>query len=545
MGLVIPQSGAQGPRPSGCRRALQSAIARRDQSQSTERPHGFARPLSRQLLVFALLALCAASTLVAQFPVPRVPTARHIPVPNIDRWVRGEPPLSTSLKDARIEVPWLDTLRPRFSDLASLKNGGGTFTLRPGHWSMDLQSFCVHPGTRGPQPTDGRGYLSAPMRGPRAEIVTRMLEGFGRMPDVGHHDMQTLLWAILSRTRIRSMSTAQQSLAARLLTPAQLAAIETGAVDVIPVSLRRQAFAALPPEARRLAEAENRLRETLLRPTHTYASLERAAVLTGPLPSTARTIPRERWSIHPGGYLIRYLPLGFARTTVEIAVPAKYQIRRDRLGRIVSVDFGDGRRTETEYDDSIPPFQPPGVTTAVGYAFKSVRLVRTGASGVPEEVVVRGKGWTFVVASGRSTTRQPMPTFGFRLASMQAPSWMERFETWKGRYDTWNEEFRGRAEWYRDRAKRATDPPPDVAQTVRDIEDLEHYRDGIDAALRGDIGGRLDWLIDHQERMNAALERATIVLSGLPDRPEDEYSPARDVAIPAGGQRLGLSSRGF
>jgi hypothetical protein len=71
------------------------------------------------------------------------------------------------------------------------------------------------------------------------------------------------------------------------------------------------------------------------------------------------------------------------------------------------------------------------------------------------------------------------------------------------------------------------------------------YRDGIDAALRGDPGARLDWLIDQEERMNAALERATILLSGLPDRPEDEYSPPSEMAIPTGGQRLGLSSRGF
>ena len=46
--------------------------------------------------------------------------------------------------------------------------------------------------------------------------------------------------------------------------------------------------------------------------------------------------------------------------------------------------------------------------------------------------------------------------------------------------------------------------------------------------------------------MNAALERATLVLSGLPDRPEPEgYRPPMDVAIPSstGSQRLGMGSR--
>jgi hypothetical protein len=416
---------------------------------------------------------------------------------------------------------------------------------------MDLQSFCLHPGTRGPQPTDGRGYLSAPMRGPQAEIIGRMLEGYGRMPEIAHHDLQTLFWAILSKTRIRSMSTAHQLLAARLLTPAQLLALDTGSVGVIPVSMRARIFGRLPVELRRIAEAENRLRDALTRANYSYAALERAAVLTGPLPSSGRKIPRERWSIHPGGYLIRYLPRGFARTTVEIAVPAKYQIRRDSLGRIVSVDFGGGRRTETEYDDSIPKFQPPGAARAVAYAFKSVRLIRPAASGAPEEIVVRGRGWTFVMAPNLRATRPPAGTFRVSLASMVRPaavqpgSRMERFERWKERYDTWNTEFKERADWYRDRAEHMTDPPPSVEQTQRDLEDLEHYRDGIDAALRGDLGDRLDWLIDNQERMNAALERATIVLSGLPDHPEDDYSPAGDMSVPSGGQRLGLSSRGY
>ena len=503
-----------------------------------------------KIIAPVLLTLCASATIVAQ--IPRVPVPRNLPLPRIDQWTRGEPPLTTSLKDARVEVPWLDRLAPRFANMASLRNARGTFTLRTGHWAADLQSFCLHPGTRGPQPADGRGYLSGPMRGPQAGIIMHMLEGYGRMPDITQHDLQTLFWAILSKTRIRSMSTAHQRLAARLLTPAELLALDTGALDVIPVSMRRRIFAALPADVRRVAEAENRLRDALSRANYKYAALERAAVLSGPLPSSGRKIPLGRWSVHPGGYLIRYSPKGFARTTVEIAVPAKYEIRRDSLGRIISVDFGDGRRTESEYDDSVAPFRPPGAARAVGYAFKSVRLIRPGAAGAPEEVVVRGKGWTFVVAPNLRAARSTgtvrvilASTFGFRPALMQPGSRMERFERWKERYDTWNEEFKERAEWYRDRAEHATDPPPDVEQTRRDLEDLEHYRDGIEAALSGDTGERLDWLIDNEERMNAALERATIVLSGLPAHPEDEYSPVPDMAIPGGGQRLGISSRGY
>jgi hypothetical protein len=488
------------------------------------------------------LVLCATITVAAQIKVPRLPVPRDLPLPNLDRLIRGESPITTSLKDARVEVPWLDTLRPKFADLRPLRNQRGAFALKSGHWTIDLHSFCARPGTRGPQPTDGRGYLSASLAGPHADVFKHMLLEYGRHPDISQHDMQTLIWALLSRTKIRQMSLRHQTLAARLLTPAQIAALETGALDVIPVPARRKIFSALPREVRAIAEAENRLREILVRSNHTYEELERIAVLRGPLPRDARHIPPERWSIHPDGFLIRLTPHGIARTTVELAVPGRYQVRRDGKGRIVSVDFGDGRRTETEYDDTIPAFEPPGNLMAVAYAFKSVKLIRPGAGGQPEEILLRDRGWTFVT---RPTARIA-PRFDVQFAAWRQPrSSIDRFIEWKERYDEWNEDYRERAEWYRDRWEHVADPPPDVEQSIRDLEDLEHYRDGIDAALRGDTGDRLDWLIDHQERMNAALERATITLDGLPDGTGSEYEPPADVALPgySGGQRGIFSSR--
>ncbi|MEI6667646.1 MAG: hypothetical protein WCP29_05775 [Acidobacteriota bacterium] len=495
-----------------------------------------------------LLLLCVSSAMVAQPQLPRVPLPKRLPSPEIALWSHGEPPLSTSLQDARIEVPWLDRVQTRPGNMASIRNSRGTFTLKPGHWTIDVQSFCLHAGTRGPRAADGQGYLSAPMRGPQAQIVSQLIERSALMPEISQRDLQTLMWAVLSKARIREMSSAHQALATRLLTEAQLTSLDTSSVGVIPVSLRRRVFAALPPALRQIAEAENRVRDVVLRANPAYAELERAAVLTGPLAVSARTVPRGRWSIHPGGYLIRYAPSSYRRTTIDIGVPARVTISRDRIGRVVSVDWGDGRRTETEYDDSVPAFSPPDAPQVVAYAFKSVRLTRLDSAGSPERIVIADRGWTFTTSpQAFGPAPRTAPSFGFRSASAQLPSRMEQFRQWKERYDVWNTEFRKRAEWYQQRWDRSTGPPPDVEQSLRDLEDLEHYRDGIKAALRGDVGARLDWLIDHEERMNAALERATILLSGLPDRPDAEYLPSTEMAMPAhaGGQRLGLSSRPF
>ena len=149
------------------------------------------------------------------------------------------------LLDARIEAPWLDTLEMKFGELGTLRNDHGSFTIRPGNWTADLQSFCFRPGTRGPQPTDGQGYVTAPLTGPHAQVFADMLTKYALQRDIEQRDMQVLIWALLSRTKIRQMNPRMQALAARVLTPAQIVALDSGALDVIPPNLRRRAFNAL------------------------------------------------------------------------------------------------------------------------------------------------------------------------------------------------------------------------------------------------------------------------------------------------------------
>ena len=124
------------------------------------------------------------------------------------------------------------------------------------------------------------------------------------------------------------------------------------------------------------------------------------------------------------------------------------------------------------------------------------------------------------------------------LALFRQPSLGERFEAWKERYDQWNEEFQERYDYYRERWERNTEPPPSTDDAIRDLEDSEHYRDGLDAALGGDTSDRLEWITDNQERQNRALESATVLIWTLPtesttDDGPPEYVPPRDIAIPA------------
>lgn len=492
--------------------------------------------------VVVVLICCATIGAAAQIRVPGLPQVKDLPLPNIDKFLRGGSPISTTLKDARGEVPFLDHLDVQFGDLATLRNSRGTFTLKPGHWAMDLQSFCFRAGTRGPQRTDGQGYLYGEIAGPDSAVFVDMLNKFSLLRDVEQRDMQVFIWALLARTKIRQMDLKMQALAARVLTPAQIVALDSGAMDVIPPNMRQRAFNSLPAEVRAVAEAENRIRDVLYRANYTYHELETIAVLAGPEPQSGRAIPRDRWSVHPGGgYLIRFKPTGYARTRVEIAVPGHVQIRRDGKGRIVSIDFGDGRRTETDYDDSVPMFDPAPNLPVVAYAFKSIRLTRPAVNGKPSELVIRNQGWTFVTRS----TAQLTPRRGIFFASYREQNLLERFMAWKERYDHYNEEYRGRYDYYRERWERNTERPGEDA--IRDLEDSQHYEDGIRTVLTGSPTDRLEWIIDNQERQNRALEYATQMIASLGSSPDDEFEPSHHIALPghSASQRLGFSGRGF
>lgn len=128
-----------------------------------------------------LFAVCATLTLAAQIRIPtNIPLPKELPLPGIDRLLHGASPISTTLKDARVEVPFLDSLDVKFANLGTLRGQGGAFALTPGHWTADLQSFCFHAGTRGPQRSDGQGYLSGPITGPDSSVFVDMLSNTAR-----------------------------------------------------------------------------------------------------------------------------------------------------------------------------------------------------------------------------------------------------------------------------------------------------------------------------------------------------------------------------
>jgi hypothetical protein len=497
----------------------------------------------RTLTVAAVVAALSIVTAAEQLrtPLGRMPAPRDLP--GIGRLL-NDPPLTTTGEDAWLEAPSLDGWSPAtFAPLVSQpRNADGEYVLRPGGYGFDAESYCLLIASRGP--VTGDGFLNAPLKGPLADVVRSILKNAAAHPGIPQRDVQVLLWSLLARVKVNDLNPRLQGIAAQLLTAQELESVSNNFWDLLETPAGRRAVRELPQPVQRALSAERRVRDLVRAQNYNYEQIERiamtpAAVLPKEQP---RHVPRGRWMHHPNGFFIRFASRGYPSTRVEVYVPDTYTYRRDALGRILSIEDAAGNGIETDYVDSIEPLRTPADPRLVGYAFKSIRWVRTTADGVQRHEI-RDRGWTFV----RARKAPPRRAYQMVPAVFRGPApWQPgRFEGLKERYEQ-AREARERAEYYRDRVDRMRREPGDEA--IDDLENNEHYEEGVDAALGGDTGERLDWITQQRERERDALRRAIVVIDSLPtdSSAEPSYGPWDGAAVPtrSGSQRLGISGRG-
>ncbi|PPT05045.1 hypothetical protein CKA32_006687 [Geitlerinema sp. FC II] len=379
--------------------------------------------------------------------------------------LRGDAPIETSFEDAATEVPFLDRFDPDIvTPLTVLpRNDRGELLWQPGLYTLPAESYCLHAGTYAP--TRGDGYLYAPLRGSRAEIVGNILRRSVDRPDIPQQDIQILLWGILAQTELSQMSPNIQQAAAALLSEEEIDDLDGSALDVISQLALQEAIAHLPAPVQQVLQAEARLRSLFAQGNAVYSDLERVAVLFGEPPDTGeREIPGGRWSYHRNGYFIRYRPSGYSLTQIDVSVPDVVTVERDDRDRIVAIADTQGNRIEAEYDDAIAPLSVSGNSNLQGYAFRSIRVVRRTV--LPPELAFdltatwNDVGWTFV----------GVPSGNGRVSASG------RFADAQQRYD------RGAA--YLDELDTlddAIDPDGDID----DVLDLAHYTDALQQVLQG------------------------------------------------------------
>src|SRR5688572_30944856 len=176
----------------------------------------------------------------------------------------NKPPIVTGLEHAKWAVDSLDNFTPRESkrSLAELQrtpNGG--FVLQPGFYEMHTQSYCLKAGTYGPG--GGDGYLFAPPIGPAEDAVMTIVRNSVNHPDIEQSKVQTLLWAIIARSKFEDLSTEHKATAARLLTPKQLAMLNRNALDILPGPAFDKMLDKIPEPIKTIVKAEGQLRGML------------------------------------------------------------------------------------------------------------------------------------------------------------------------------------------------------------------------------------------------------------------------------------------
>jgi hypothetical protein len=259
---------------------------------------------------------CAATPAEAQFGgLGKLARKVGVGVPSLQK-----APITTSLPDARYGDAGQDGFTPREAkrQLASLqRTPAGGFVLQPGYYEFNDQSYCLQAGTHGPG--GGDGYLFGPTKGPAEDAVMTVVRNSVAHPEIEQSKIQTLLWAIIARARFEDLSAEHKAVASQLLSPRQLASLNRNALDMLS---RGPIANNLPREVRAILEAEADMRRLLATPGTSFAELERVAMLTGAagVGPGSQDVPSGRWSRHPDGYMIRYLPSGYSNTRVEIWV---------------------------------------------------------------------------------------------------------------------------------------------------------------------------------------------------------------------------------
>jgi hypothetical protein len=142
-----------------------------------------------------------------------------------------EAPITTGLSDAVYGVPFIDDFSPKHYvalDTAPRGSNGG-YLLRPGIYSGTILSYCLNSGAYAPY--RGDGYLYAPLKGSKAEVVRKILKRSVLHPEIPQNEIQTILWSIEDGVPIAEFPRNRQCYLTELLGEEELRSIDASSID--------------------------------------------------------------------------------------------------------------------------------------------------------------------------------------------------------------------------------------------------------------------------------------------------------------------------
>jgi hypothetical protein len=218
------------------------------------------------------------------------------------------------------------TIEPTgFTPLTALKReADGGFILVAGLFEATVQSFSLDPGDR--LPARPAGYYPAPIKGRKAKIIADVLKQAELHPEVSQAEIQALLTTIVSGLDLEAMPPQVQQTAARVMSKEGLrqlqGAIAAKAMQKALLNMLNQRIAKDPKLQQQAAINAAKQRE-FERQTGLGQAMKDMQALNKAeqaLP-TGSVVVRGTWAQMPGGFFVRYLPEGYARTKVQVMVP--------------------------------------------------------------------------------------------------------------------------------------------------------------------------------------------------------------------------------
>ena len=191
-------------------------------------------------------------------------------------------PITTSFKDASVDnsLPESFGNDKKYTPLYQLtQNEEGGFKLCPGYYEMTNKSYCLKAGTHGP--SQGDGYMFAPVLGPKDNIVTSILKMSAKHSEIPQRDVQVLLWAIIAKSKFKDMSGKLKLTAGLLLTAKEILELNGGAIGTLSDEALKREIIDMPPAVQAVMAAENKIRNLVETGVDRYEDYELWAVLAG------------------------------------------------------------------------------------------------------------------------------------------------------------------------------------------------------------------------------------------------------------------------
>jgi hypothetical protein len=229
-------------------------------------------------------------------------------------------PLTTSLSDVVRGDTLPPTVEPKaFDPLLKLERApNGSFILRTGIFELYAESYSLEPYDQ--QWARPSGFFPAPIKGRRAKVISDILKYTELHPEVAQATIQNLLGLTVYGTDFEKMPVQTQQAAVRIL-PRETLLLIKGAAQAKSLEkiLLDRLGHKLPKVMQKAADAAAKAEQ--IDTEHQITATLKDLKTNSDAQQFTASGPRGTWLQMPGGFFIRYLPEGYAKTRLQVIVP--------------------------------------------------------------------------------------------------------------------------------------------------------------------------------------------------------------------------------